>query len=124
MLARGVVRALRLGENMPPEVADAVRDLAEAVRALRGALDDPDRADAVRAPALRAAAAATPVLEQTGNMSVTVIVGQVRSTAIDLLRGSGMTYDEAAEAVLVREATAAAVDEVSPGLAAGQTGHQ
>jgi hypothetical protein len=30
---------------------------------------------------------------------VTVIVGQVRSTAVDLLRGSGMEYDEAAEAV-------------------------
>jgi Arc/MetJ-type ribon-helix-helix transcriptional regulator len=32
-------------------------------------------------------------------MSVSVIVGQVRSTAVDLLRGSGLSYDEAAEAV-------------------------
>ena len=39
------------------------------------------------------------MLERTGNMSVTVIVGQIRSTAVDLLRGSGMSYDEAAEAV-------------------------
>ena len=55
-----------------------------------------------RAPALHAAATATQVLEQTGNLSVTVVVGQVRSTAVDLLRGSGLTYDEAA--ALVREA--------------------
>ena len=102
VLARGVVRAARLGENLPPEIADAVRDLAAAVLALREALADPDRADEVRAPALHAAAKATQVLEQTGNLSVTVVVGQVRSTAVDLLRGSGLTYDEAA--ALVREA--------------------
>jgi uncharacterized membrane protein YgaE (UPF0421/DUF939 family) len=102
VLARGVVRAARLGENLPPETADAVRDLATAVLALREALEDPDRADEVRAPALHAAATATQVLEQTGNLSVTVVVGQVRSTAVDLLRGSGLTYEEAA--ALVREA--------------------
>ena len=42
------------------------------------------------------------MLEETGNLSVTVVVGQVRSTAVDLLRGSGLTYEEAAG--LVREA--------------------
>ncbi len=108
VLARGVVRAARLGENIPAQVADAVRDLAEAVRALREALEDPERADEVRTPALHAAATATRVLEQTGNLSVTVVVGQVRSTAVDLLRGSGLTYDEAA--TLVREAAREAED--------------
>ena len=102
VLARGTVRGARLGENLPPAVATAIRDLAEAVSALREALADPDRSDAVRAPALRAAARATRVLEDTGNLSVTVIVGQVRSTAVDLLRGSGLTYEQAAG--LVREA--------------------
>jgi hypothetical protein len=79
------------------------------VRALRGAIDDPGRAGEVREPALRAAGQATLVLERTGNLSVSVIVGQVRSTAVDLLRGSGMSYEEAAEAVrsAVREAEAA-----------------
>jgi hypothetical protein len=32
-------------------------------------------------------------------MSVSVIVAQIRSTAVDLLRGAGMSYEEAAEAV-------------------------
>ena len=102
VLARGAMRGARLGENLPPAVADAVRDLAEACRALREALADPEQADAVRTPALHAAATATRVLAETGNLSVTVVVGQVRSTAVDLLRGSGLTYEEAAE--LVREA--------------------
>ena len=35
------------------------------------------------------------MLEGTGNLSVSVLVGQVRSTAVDLLRGTGMSYDEA-----------------------------
>ena len=61
-----------------------------------------------RAPALRAAARATLVLEATGNLSVTVVVGQVRSTAVDLLRGSGLTYEQAAEQV--REAAAEVAD--------------
>jgi uncharacterized membrane protein YgaE (UPF0421/DUF939 family) len=106
VLARGARRAIDLDENVPPEIADALRSLAEAVRALGSALDDPSRAGAVREPAVRAAVEATLVLERTGNLSVSVIVGQVRSTAVDLLRGSGMSYDAAADAVrgAVREA--------------------
>jgi uncharacterized membrane protein YgaE (UPF0421/DUF939 family) len=99
VLARGARRAIDLDDNVPPEIADALRSLAEAVRALRSAIDDPGRAAAVREPAIRAAGEATLVLERTGNLSVSVIVGQVRSTAVDLLRGSGMSYDEAADAV-------------------------
>src|SRR5215204_2086353 len=99
VLARGARRAIDLDENVPPEVSDALRELAVAVRGLGEVLDDPDRADAVGEPAVRAAGQATLVLERTGNLSVSVIVGQIRSTAVDLLRGAGMSYDEAAEAV-------------------------
>ena len=99
VLGRGARRAIDLDENVPPEVADALRELAAAVRALGDAVDHPDRADAVREPALRAAAMATLVLERTGNLSVTAIVGQIRYTAVDLLRGSGMAFDDAAESV-------------------------
>src|SRR5215207_6071188 len=99
VLARGARRAIDLVENVPPEVSDALRELAAAVRALGQVLDDPDSGEAVREPAVRAAGQATLVLERTGNLSVSVIVGQIRSTAVDLLRGAGMSYDEAAEAV-------------------------
>jgi hypothetical protein len=106
VLARGTIRALSLDENVPPEIAGALRDLASAVRALAPALDDPDRAAAVREPALRAAAEATLVLEATGNLSVSVIVGQIRSTAADLLAATGMSHEQSADAVrdAIREA--------------------
>jgi len=109
VLARGTIRAVRLDENVPPETADAVKALADAVRAFEAALSQPERVDRVRERALYAAATATLVLEGTGNMSVSVIVGQVRSTATDLLAGTGMSSDEAAEAVrqAVHEAASA-----------------
>ena len=99
VLARGAMRALALDENVPPEVADALEDLARAVLALAHALETGQELEAVREPALRAAATATQVLEGTANMSVSVIVGQIRSTATDLLTGLGLTYEEATEAV-------------------------
>jgi len=106
VLARGTIRALSLDENVPPEIAGALRELAAAVRALPPALEDPEAVDAVREPAVLAAAEATRVLEATGNLSVSVIVGQIRSTASDLLAATGMTYDEATDAVRegIREA--------------------
>ena len=109
VLARGTIRAVSLEENVPPEIAGALRDLARAVAALGGALDEPARTDEVLEPALRAAAEASLVLERTGNMSVSVIVGQIRSTATDLLTATGMTYDEATETV--RHAVREALDE-------------
>jgi uncharacterized membrane protein YccC len=99
VLARGTIRAVRLEENVPPEVAESVRALAAAVRALADALDGNGSMDRVREHALRAAATATLVLEGTGNLSVSVIVGQVRSTATDLLVGTGLDSNEAVDAV-------------------------
>jgi uncharacterized membrane protein YgaE (UPF0421/DUF939 family) len=116
VLARAARRAIDLDEHIPEAVGEAVRDLARAVRALDVVLGEDEDADegtsaeSVREPALRAAACATIVLEQTGNMSVTVIVGQIRSTAVDILRSSGLSYREAADAVRAA-ARAAAVDE-------------
>ncbi len=99
VLARGTMRALALDENVPVDVADALDDLAQAVRALAGALAGDQDFEDVREPALRAAATATVVLDSTANLSVSVIVGQIRSTATDLLTGTGMTYEEAVDAV-------------------------
>jgi hypothetical protein len=115
VLARGGIRALNLDDRIPPEVADALDDLAAAVRALGAAIesDDPDAAKAVHGPALRAAGTASAVLERTGNLSVSVIVGQVRSTAVDLLRGAGVDGQAARAAVrdAAREAEEAALGD-------------
>ncbi len=101
-LSRAVVRALKFGDNVPAPMPDAIRDLSSAVRRLEESLDGLSGEVSVREPALRAAAQATLVLEQTGNMSVNAIVVQVRAAAVDLLRGSGMTGEESER--LVREA--------------------
>jgi uncharacterized membrane protein YccC len=95
VLARGAIRAVEVRDNVPPPVPGAIEDLARAVASLRPWLDDPDEADPTRKAAVRAARSASEVLEQTSNLSVSVIVGQVRSTAVDLLRSTGMSPDEA-----------------------------
>jgi uncharacterized membrane protein YgaE (UPF0421/DUF939 family) len=102
VLARGAIRALGLDDNVPPDVGEALRELAAAVRALAAALDADHDFTVAREHAARAAAIATLVLDTTTNLSVSVLVGQIRSTATDLLAGTGMPYDEAT--VAVREA--------------------
>ena len=101
-LSRAVVRALAVGDNVPAPMPEAIRDLSSAVRRLEESLDDPSGEISVREPALHAAAQATLVLEQTGNLSANAIVLQVRAAAVDLLRGSGMTREESEH--LVRSA--------------------
>jgi hypothetical protein len=99
VLARGAIRAARLDENIPPETAEAIRELAAAVRAAGDALDDAHTVERIRRHALNAAATATLVLETTGNLSVSVIVGQVRSTATDLVAATGLDTEDAVDAV-------------------------
>lgn len=99
VLARACQRAIDLKENIPPVVPDAVHDLAAAVAHLDRHLGGAPVRSASREDALRAAAKATAALEETSNLSVNVIVGQVRSTATDLLLGLGMTNQEAVDQV-------------------------
>ena len=79
----------------PPTLAEAVALLAEAVRALGTQLAEPGGELAVRRAALRAASTATSLLREDPDLSSVVIVGQIRSTAVDLLRGSGLGAEEA-----------------------------
>ncbi|HVL31834.1 MAG TPA: FUSC family protein [Solirubrobacteraceae bacterium] len=99
VMARGALRAVELEDNVPPDVIDAVRDLAATVRALAPAIDDPQRASRARQHAVHAAALATLSLERTANLSTSSIVAQVRSTALDLLRGLGDDREAAASAI-------------------------
>lgn len=99
VLARAVSRFAQDGEPGPPELVEAIRELAQAVWALAGQLEEPDRDYPTRELALRAAARATGLLEQRGDLAVSVVVGQVRSVAVDLLRASGLDRIAAMRAV-------------------------
>ena len=83
---------------MAPEAVEAVNSLASSVHDLGGYLDDGDPEPA-REAAVHAAALANAVMEATGNLSALNIVGQVRLTAVDLMRASGLERDRAQEAV-------------------------
>jgi uncharacterized membrane protein YgaE (UPF0421/DUF939 family) len=101
VLVRRALNTIRRNGAAPPALADAVAVLADAVTALGEQLEHPedDNDGAVRGLALEAAVTATRVLQDDPGLSVSVIIGQVRSTTVDLLRGSGMTGDEARAAL-------------------------
>lgn len=106
VLARAVLALLRAGQPAPAEVVAAVRNLAKAVRALAEQLPAPgrratrqERQEAAREAALQAAGQAVGVFERQRELALAMVVGQVRSTALDLLRGSGMETAAALDAL-------------------------
>jgi uncharacterized membrane protein YgaE (UPF0421/DUF939 family) len=99
VLARRALSAIRRGRKAPPELADAVDLLADAVGALGMQLQEPGSEAVTRRLALEAAVKATSVLDRDPGLSMNVIIGQIRSTAIDLLRGSGLSGEEARTAL-------------------------
>jgi uncharacterized membrane protein YgaE (UPF0421/DUF939 family) len=99
VLARGVVRAVALGDATPPGLVSATRRLARATERLADAVELEPLAVRLRAEATAAAAEANAVLDQTGNMSALHLIAQVRSTAADVLRALDVPADEAREAV-------------------------
>jgi len=99
VLARGAVRALRIGDPVPPQLPDAVRDLAEALRGVATHLKQPGDERQLGAAAREAAARASAVLDRDENVSVSMIVGQVQATAVDALRSLGVERLDAHEEI-------------------------
>lgn len=95
VIARGALRALEVGDNVPPAACAAIQALADAVRGLDPWFAEEAGPEAIRTAAVTAAEHAESVLEGTSNLSVSLIVGGVRAAAVDLLRGTGLTRDEA-----------------------------
>ncbi|WP_205696966.1 aromatic acid exporter family protein [Conexibacter sp. SYSU D00693] len=99
VLGRGVRRALETRDRVPPAVPEALDELARAVTRVATWLEDPRAGADAPDAALAAAARATAILDQTTNLSVSAIVGQVRATAVDLLSATGVERPAAREAV-------------------------
>jgi hypothetical protein len=75
----------------PGQLSEAILELALAVEALVGYLEQPDHPlDDARHFALDAAEEATSILKERSDLETSALVAQIRSTAVDLLRASGM----------------------------------
>jgi uncharacterized membrane protein YgaE (UPF0421/DUF939 family) len=95
VLARAALRYVRAGEPAPPELTDAVRDLGAAVWELAAAYDDPRRTAEVARLGRSAAGRAAAVVERAAAPAIVEIAGQVRSTAVDLVRAAELVADAA-----------------------------
>jgi uncharacterized membrane protein YccC len=102
VLARAAVTAVREGEIVPEALAETILDLARAVETLSSYIEEPEHPVETRGFALEAAGGATAVLEERNDLRTSMLVGQVRSTAVDLLRATGMDSTEAHEALRQR----------------------
>jgi uncharacterized membrane protein YccC len=109
VLARGAANAVRRGDPAPPQLPEAVLDLSLAVKALATYLEEPAGPDEARRFALQAARKATEILEDRHDLAISVLVGQVRSAAVDLLRSTGMDQASALHAL---EETAGRASEI------------
>ena len=99
VLARGAANATRRGDAIPGKLPEAVLDLSRSVKALNTFLEESGGAEEARRHALDAARSATEVLEERHELAISVLVGQVRSAAVDLLRSTGMDQASALEAL-------------------------
>ncbi|WIM93029.1 FUSC family protein [Actinoplanes oblitus] len=97
VLARNAVTLTRLDVPAPPALSRALGALGEAILAageslatdLTGADDPQQHAGRADHTALEAVRIAAKLLESQPALPLTMIIGQIRATAIDLLRGVG-----------------------------------
>lgn len=89
---RATANAIRHGHTVPEPLVDAVLDLARAVEALPGQLDGRTTPDPVRSLACQAATTASGVVIRPHSLTSSVLVGAIRSTALDVLYASGMDH--------------------------------
>jgi len=99
VLARAAVETIREGGTVPEALSETILDLAYAVETLAAYIEEPGHPMETRRFALEAAGEATAVLAERSDLRTSMLVGQIRSTAVDLLRASGMDSAEALEAL-------------------------
>ncbi|WP_244933230.1 hypothetical protein [Micromonospora tulbaghiae] len=105
VLARRAVVLIEDGEPIPESLPDAVEALSAAVNAVQEEVLADQGPEDARRHALRAVAAATRAELAGTGLSGTVIVGQVRTAASDILQATGMDREEALRRI--REVAAA-----------------
>ncbi len=99
VLARRAIAMIEDGEVIQVELLTGVRTLAEAVRTLRTELADGAEPKRTRGLALEAVAHGADAYRRGVGFSGGVVVAQIRSTASDLLRASGLDESTSTRAV-------------------------
>jgi hypothetical protein len=95
-VARAAISVLRDSRSAGLELLSAaILDLARAVEALSTYLKEYGQPTDARHFARKAAEDACALLKEHNNLATSTLIGQVRFTAIDLLRASGMDLDAA-----------------------------
>ncbi|WP_326562310.1 FUSC family protein [Micromonospora sp. NBC_01796] len=95
VLVRRAVTALEDDEPIPAAMASAVRQLADAVRLLHQELGAGLDPEAARERVLRSVTAAGRAYSEGVGFSGSVVVAQIRTTASDVLRATGIERTEA-----------------------------
>src|ERR671933_2684389 len=90
VLARGAANAVRRGDVISALIPNAVLELARAVGSLAVYLEESEGSEEARRFALKAAQGATEALKERHDLATSVLVGQVRSAAVDILRSTGL----------------------------------
>ena len=99
VLARSTVRALQIGDEVPAELVQALRELGEACREMAGRVGEDQAVERTSELALRAAKIATGALEAESSLSESLLVGYTQATAADVLRTLGVDREPAHEMV-------------------------
>jgi uncharacterized membrane protein YgaE (UPF0421/DUF939 family) len=102
VLARRSVSVLDDGEVVPPDLVEALRTLSVAVVVLKAELAAGKEPKQTRTEALAAVAQAADAYRAGTGFSAGVVVAQIRSTALDLLRATGL--DESTSTRAIRRA--------------------
>lgn len=99
VLARGVIRAIEVGDEVPEAVPKALEELARGVLGLGDELTLHGHDSAARDHALTAVARSSEAIRENSSLSTSALVAQIRFAATDLLCGLGTELPEAKTAV-------------------------
>ena len=102
-LARAALAVVQPGSSAPERMSKAIRGLARATDSLGVYLETSGAPDDTRTFALEAAREATVMLEEyedlARNLAVNAVVDQIHSSAVDILRSTGMNRGRALQAL-------------------------
>jgi uncharacterized membrane protein YgaE (UPF0421/DUF939 family) len=101
VLVRRVAVSIWRDEPMPAEYPELLERLAEGTRLIAESLFEPS-AEAAAKGVLGELGRRTAVLPTPSSLSAVVVLGQIRSTIVDLLELTGTSYDEARTLVPLR----------------------